>query len=1353
MMRVLKRDNTFEPISFDKVLRRIRNLCQNIKGISPDEIAQKVCSRIYDGVKTSELDELAAQLCASMLTTHPDYSILASRIIMSNHHKNTSPSFSETMSLLYNAKDIHGNPNPLISQELWDIVKAHKTKLNSVIDYQRDFNFDYFGFKTLERSYLMKVDGKIVERPQHMWMRVALGIHGSDIKDAIETYDLMSQRYFTHATPTLFNAGTPRPQMASCYLFQAADSITGIFKAVSDSAQISKYAGGIGIHIHDIRACGSYIRGTNGISTGIIPMLRVFNNTARYVNQCFRGDTLVYTKDGIKSMDSVNVGNELVTIDGTFKSVLGISKNFVKKSILTIGITHCIEDVNVTKEHQIYTIRNQALMLNYSTLRKRLDTKAIAPEYCDAKDLKKGDFVGFPIPTYIENSEESVDFFRFYGIMLGDGHICSNRNEYGVSLGYDKAETYKFMEKFLKEKEIHYWTANDENKHTNYIRWSGNFDKINLPREDLYVDKIKTIPAKYLHLPKEKTMAIIQGLLETDGSLLNEIVFTNTSKNLTYSLRYMLLRMGILTSGYIKKCKGKSHYIKNRNGEKELIISRKDSYNLRIPKDSSLECILGNSVQYSKTIKFFKYNNMVWSRIKFVKESEYEGDVYDFNMCDNHNYMTDMGLVHNSGKRNGSIAIYLEPWHADIEAFMDIRKNHGSEEDRCRDLFTAMWIPDLFMKRVEENGDWSLMCPDECRGLSDAVGDDFVALYEKYEAEGKFRKKIKAQQLWMTILKSQIETGTPYLCYKDAANKKSNQKNMGTIKSSNLCVAPETRILTSEGYQEIRSLENKEVNVWNGIEWSKTTVMKTNDSSELMRITFSDGSVLECTPYHKFYLEDNPNPVEAKDLSIADCLISWTLPDSSIKNNVIITLIEKTGRIDATYCFNEPKRHMGIFNGVITGNCSEIIEYSNDKSYAVCNLVSVALPSYIKYNENNQNPVFDFEKLHKNVQVITRNLNKVIDKSFYPVPETELNNRQHRPIGIGVQGLANTFAMMRMPFDSPEAAQLNKDIFETIYHGALTASMLISKNREELRTELDACTVRKRKNELNKILQLIPEEIALTKYRGAYSSFDGSPASQGLLQFDLWGVEPGGGNVKWDWKELKENIMKYGIRNSLLLAPMPTASTSQILGFNESIEPFTSNIYQRQTLAGEFVIINKHLIKDLLDIGLWNPEMKNRIFTAGGSIQQIEEIPENIRALYKTAWEMKQKVLIDQAADRGIYICQSQSLNLFVEDPDISKLSNMHFYGWKRGLKTGVYYLRTRPRAKISAFTIEPPKLVQGNIGSSNVATNYVSPKRQPQSQPVSPNTNIIAPVVAPTEEQIMACRRDNPEGCLMCGS
>lgn len=790
-MRVKKRDNTYEDISFDKVLRRIRVLSTDLAGVDADEIAQKVCSRIYDGVSTSELDELAAQMCATLVTTHPDYGTIAARLIVSNHHKNTSPSFSETMGILYHAKDVHGMPNPLITEELWAIVQAHKEKLNSMIDYQRDYLFDYFGFKTLEKLYLLKVNGRPVERPQHLWLRVALGIHGWDMKEALETYDLMSQKYFTHATPTLFNAGTPIGNLASCFLLGTHDSVTGMYKNISDCAAISKFAGGIGIHISNIRARGSHIRGTNGTSSGIIPMLRVYNDTARHINQ--------------------------------------------------------------------------------------------------------------------------------------------------------------------------------------------------------------------------------------------------------------------------------------------------------------------------------------------------------------------------AGKRNGSFAMYLEPWHADVEAFLELRKNQGAEEERCRDLFTAMWIPDLFMRRVQDNAEWSLMCPDECPGLQDAVGEEFDALYEKYEAEGRYRKKVKAQQIFMSILKSQIETGSPYLCYKDAANKKSNQKNVGIIKSSNLC--------------------------------------------------------------------------------------------------------------------------------------SEIMEYSDENEYATCNLSSIALPAFVRTREDGTK-YFDFEMLHKIASIITRNLNKVIDRTMYPTPETERSNRRHRPIGIGVQGLADAYAMLRMAFDSEDAAKLNRQIFETIYHGAVESSMLIAKRREELLDEFeDDTTSIERKDEICKHLRMTPEESQLKQYRGAYVSFKGSPASQGLLQFDLWETQPEG---NWDWDTLKKDIQTYGMRNSLLLAPMPTASTSQILGSTECFEPITSTIFQRQTLAGEFTIINKHLIHDLISLGLWSTEMKNRILTGNGSIQHIEEIPVDIRALYKTAWELKQKVLIDQAADRGIYVCQSQSLNLFVEDPDFSKLTNMHFYAWKRGLKTGIYYLRTRPKAKISAFSIDP---------------------------------------------------------------
>lgn len=828
-MRVQKRNGQYEEISFDKVLKRIRTLWAYppslSTGISPDEIAQKVCSRIYDGVRTSELDELAAQICATLVTHHPDYGILAARIAISNHHKNTSPSFSETISTLYNATDVHGMKSSLVSNELWEITQVYKEKLNAAIDYGRDFaNLDYFGFKTLERSYLLKVKGRIVERPQHMWMRVALGIHGWDIKEVIETYELMSQRYFTHATPTLFNAGTPMAQLSSCYLLGIDDSVSGMYKAIGDCAQISKYAGGIGVHAHDIRAHGSHIRGTNGTSSGIIPMLRVFNTTARHINQ--------------------------------------------------------------------------------------------------------------------------------------------------------------------------------------------------------------------------------------------------------------------------------------------------------------------------------------------------------------------------AGKRAGSIAVYLEPWHADIEAFLDMRKNTGAEEVRCRDLFSAVWIPDLFMRRVEANDDWSLMCPDECPGLSDVYGAEFDALYQRYEDEGHFRRRVKAQHIWYAILRACVEGGTPYICYKDAANRTSNQKNLGVIKSSNLC--------------------------------------------------------------------------------------------------------------------------------------SEIIEYSDTKETAVCNLASIALPSYVK------NGIFDFALLHRITQVITRNLEKVIDRTMYPIPEAKYSNLRNRPMGIGVQGLADVYALLRMPFDSPEAAELNKQIFATIYHGALTASVELACQREMLLAEMTLPdTEEDRRHTIKEILHLTEQEAKLTEFVGAYSTFVGSPAWNGELQYDLWNAEPltQVPGIVLDWASLKGDIKRWGLRNSLLLALMPTASTSQILGFNEAMEPFTSNIYQRQTLAGEFTIINKYLVMDLLKLGLWTSEMKDKILAGSGSIQHIVEIPESIRTLYKTVWEIKQKVLLDQSADRGIYVCQSQSLNLFMEDVDFNKLSSMHFYGWKRGLVTGCYYLRTRPKARISAYTLDAK--VYGDVKSQQLAE----------------------------ADAVEACKRENPETCLMCGS
>ncbi len=751
-MFVLKRNGKRESVKFDKVTARIEKLSYSLSSlIDPIDVAKKVVQGIYDGVPTTELDNLAAETAASLTTKHPDYALLASRIAISNLHKNTLKSFSETMEKLYNYTDKgSGKRTPLLADDVFEIIQANAELLDSTIIYDRDFGFDYFGFKTLEKAYLLRIDGKVAERPQHMYMRVAIGIHKNDIDNVIKTYNLMSERWFTHATPTLFNAGSPKPQMSSCFLLTMKDdSIEGIYDTLKQTAKISQSAGGIGLAIHNIRATGSYIGGTNGTSNGIVPMLRVFNDTARYVDQ-------------------------------------------------------------------------------------------------------------------------------------------------------------------------------------------------------------------------------------------------------------------------------------------------------------------------------------------------------------------------GGGKRKGAFAIYLEPWHADVFAFLDLRKNHGKEEMRARDLFYALWICDLFMKRVEDNGEWSLFCPNEAPGLSDCWGEEFETLYTKYEAEGKARRTIKAQDLWFAIMESQIETGTPYMLYKDAANRKSNQQNLGTIKSSNLC--------------------------------------------------------------------------------------------------------------------------------------TEIMEYTSPDEVAVCNLASIALPRFVIDGK------FDHQKLYDVTYQVTLNLNKIIDNNYYPVIEAQNSNLKHRPIGLGIQGLADVFIMLRMPFESDAAKAMNKNIFETIYFAAMTASKDIAKRE------------------------------------GAYQTFKGSPLSKGIFQFDMWDVSA---TENWNWEALRAEVIEHGVRNSLLVAPMPTASTSQILGNNECFEPYTSNIYTRRVLSGEFVVVNKHLLKDLVQLGLWTNDMKNKIIANNGSVQNIHEIPENLKELYKTVWEIKQRNLIDMAADRGAYICQSQSLNLFVDSPSTSKLTSMHFYAWKKGLKTGMYYLRSQAATQAVQFTIE----------------------------------------------------------------
>ncbi|MFY0594042.1 ribonucleoside-diphosphate reductase subunit alpha [Roseivirga sp.] len=789
-MLVIKRDGRRESVKFDKITARVEKLSYGLDSnfVEPIDVAKKVIEGLFDGVSTPELDNLAAEIAATMTVRHPDYAKLAARIAISNLHKTTSKSFSNTMKRLYTYVDPKTGQNaPLISKETYGVVKKNAAALDSTIIYDRDFSYDYFGFKTLERSYLMKLDGKIVERPQHMLMRVAVGIHGEDLEKVVETYNLLSEKWFTHATPTLFNAGTPKPQLSSCFLLTMKDdSIDGIYDTLKQCAKISQSAGGIGLSIHNVRAKGSYIKGTGGVSNGVVPMLRNFDMTARYVDQ-------------------------------------------------------------------------------------------------------------------------------------------------------------------------------------------------------------------------------------------------------------------------------------------------------------------------------------------------------------------------GGGKRKGSFAMYMEPWHADIFDFLDLKKNHGKEELRARDLFYALWIPDLFMKRVEANEDWTLLCPNECPGLSDVYGDEFEKLYEKYEREGKGRQTVKAQDLWFEVLEAQIETGTPYMLYKDAANKKSNQKNLGTIKSSNLC--------------------------------------------------------------------------------------------------------------------------------------TEIIEYTAPDEVAVCNLASIALPMYV----NEEKGEYDFQRLYDVTYVATMNLNKVIDVNYYPVEEAKNSNMRHRPIGLGVQGLADAFILMRMPFDSEEARKLNKDIFETIYFAAMTASK------------------------------------DLAKVEGPYETFKGSPVSKGIFQYDMWGVTPDSG--LWDWDSLKKDVKKHGARNSLLVAPMPTASTSQILGNNECFEPYTSNIYTRRTLSGEFVIVNKHLMKDLIKLGLWSGDMKNKLIAAQGSIQNIPDIPEDIKALYKTVWEISQKSIIEMSSDRGAYICQSQSLNIHIQDPNFGKLTSMHFYAWKKGLKTGMYYLRSKAATSAIQFTVD--------------------------------KAAASAPTAAQLEQKAadMACSLDDPDSCEACGS
>jgi ribonucleoside-diphosphate reductase alpha chain len=1141
-MFVQKRNGQKEIVSFDKILKRIKTIGQDVGiQINYTTLVIKVIDQLYDGISSSKIDDLLAEQCASLASTHPDYNVLAGRIAISSHQKNTPVTFLAAMTALYEYKDKHGLSSPIVAKDLYDVVLQNAAVLENIIDYERDYLIDYFGFKTLDRAYLMRVDGKTVERPQHMWMRVAIGIHGQNLDRVKETYDLMSQKYFTHATPTLFNAGTAKPQLSSCFLLaMEQDSIDGIYSTLKDCALISKWAGGIGLHIHNIRATGSHIRGTNGSSNGIVPMLRVFNNTAKYVDQCLHPETVIYTTQGPKQIQNCVVGEtEIFNMNGDSETIQNVLEHSYDGEFLEIDSMHSLQPMRISPEHPVYALRGQKKGLggfadsdeggssettdnesqdnasNYRVIKNRLEKKICQFEWTDAKDLTTTDMLIYPMPTYSRDiSTITADDCYMYGVILGDGSMSNSTDSAGyVSIHTtNKKKIADFMENYFTKNLVQYFKKVDGN--TTQIRWNRN---IHLPfrYNDFYDEtKQKRVQARWLNLPLEKAKFILKGLVDTDGCVSSakagEVVFDSTSLNLIESVRFLCLKLGVLTSGYIRDRVGESH-----ETSRGTIENKKISYCLRIPKTKDICDLINIDYDESQFFKFMRHDNFLLSRIQDIRTTAYQGVLYDLQMPKEHNYLIENGLVHNGGgKRNGSFAIYLEPWHADVEAFLQMRKNHGDEELKARDLFYALWIPDLFMERVKADGQWTLMCPDECPGLAEVYGDEFVALYTKYESEGRGRNTMKARQLWFQMLDAQMETGTPYILYKDACNKKSNQKNLGTIKSSNLC--------------------------------------------------------------------------------------------------------------------------------------SEIVQYSDDNESAVCNLASIALPSFLDSGK------FDFEKLHQVARVVTYNLNRVIDVNYYPTEKTRRSNVRHRPIGIGIQGLADVFMILGLPFASEEARELNRHIFETIYHAAVEESCFLA------RTE------------------------------GAYETFIGSPASQGLLQFDLWSVDPG--QTRYDWSKLKSDVMMYGLRNSLLLAPMPTASTSQILGFNECIEPITSNIYSRRTLAGEFILANKYLMKDLLDLNLWNDKIKNNIIANHGSIQQIDVIPLEIKEKYKTVWEIPMRALIDMAADRGAYVCQSQSLNLWLEDPNYNSLTSMHFYSWSKGLKTGIYYLRRRGRHQAQQFTIEPER-------------------------------------------------------------
>jgi ribonucleotide reductase alpha subunit len=1285
-MRVVKRSGRIEDMKFDNITNRIKNLTYGLsKNCDSSKVAQQVASSLYDGIAAQEIDTLSAEVCVGMITSDPDYEILATRIVASNIQKVCPNNFHIAMKKLAKAG--------IVTEEVARIAG----RVRDDIVTKRDYDFGYFGLKTLEKSYLQRLDGILMETPQYMFMRVSIGIHGEDIPSVLETYDKMSQGMFIHATPTLFNAGTPRPQMSSCFV-----AGTPVFTTNRGPVPIEQVCVGDTVVTH----------------TGSIkPVLQTHKNA---LGERTLFDVKIYKTPGLQ-----------VTGNHRFWSITkeqlqwGESPQWNDMNHLRVGDWIAIPNSNTPTEHQVldmYDILKDVQGAEHWTYSYEFDGKKMrrnthfTSEYRPNGITKNGEW----FERYITIDEH---FAWFIGSWYGDGCILYQKSSKrtpthrGIAFAQNPNNT-AFVEEITRigEKYLGVHASIHTAKTQNCLSISFNNSAVGTAFNILFGrwSNQKFLWPTMYSWSRSMITAFIGGLVSTDGccTLNGGVTVQLTNQPLIQSIFHLTRSVGIDTSMTImtKPYMGRDTYIGRMqipwipevmkwvrkyyaddrlmkseranttleiDGRLFLRVNAKSKimenlpefvYTLGVQDDHSYSvqgviaenCFLiankGDSIDgiygsLTECAQISKWAGGIGMHIHDVRANksrirgtngQSDGIIPMLRV-----FNATARYVNQAGRRKGSIAVYLEPWHADIMDFLELRLNQGDEEARCRDLFSALWIPDLFMKRVEEGGQWSLFCPDKAPGLSDAVGEEFEALYTKYEEEGRANATVPAAEVWKAILKSQTETGTPYMLYKDACNMKSNQKNLGTIKSSNLCVAPETKILTSEGQKTISELKDTEVEVWNGEEFSKVTIHQTGSDQKLLTVKTSKGLSLRCTPYHKFWVVGESDPIEAQNLKEGMKIIKHSLPDGTINEDEKIVSVEDFGETADTFCFNEPLRHRGVFNGILTGNCTEIIEYTDKDETSVCNLASIALPKYV----NEETRSFDYEKLHEITKVVTKNLNRVIDRNFYPVETARKSNMRHRPIGLGVQGLADVFILCRLAFDSDEAKEMNARIFETMYHAALEASS------------------------------------ELAEVEGPYETFEGSPASQGILQFDMWQGET---KLNYDWDALKERIREKGLRNSLLMAPMPTASTAQILGNNECFEPYTTNIYLRRTLAGEFVVVNKHLVEDLKKIGLWSKDMKDLMVKAGGSIQNIVDIPDDIKNLYRTVWEIKMKDVIDMAADRGRFIDQSQSMNLFMESPTLSKLSSMHMYAWKQGLKTGMYYLRSKAKARPIQFSLEP---------------------------------------------------------------